>query len=173
MGKANKTVTEKVAKGKGKAPKGKPEGKVKGMPKGKKKPAKVKTLAVPAAPVKLSRKALATDASKRTDTNGVVRQRASLFGRSVSSVWRWCGANGMTVADVKEVRDAAGLSGVITDGNVKCQTYDGQRVVNGLAPLYATGDNPVPTLSRKEGAELFKLAGLTAPKKMEYVDKGK
>lgn len=140
---AGKKTTNTVS-GKGNAKKGAGD---KGKPKGGKK-GKPKSLAVAAAPLKLTRKALADNASVRTDSRGVVRKRATIFGFSVSSVWRWAGYNGWTLDQTRQLRDAVGLAGVITDANVACQHGDGNRFREGGKLHYSTPDSCVPDLPK-------------------------
>lgn len=155
MAKVNKSVkTNTVAKNTGKGGKGKTADK--GKPKGGKK-GKPKSLAVAAAPLKLTRKALADNASVRTDSRGVVRKRAKIFGFSVSSVWRWCGFNGWTLDQTRQLRDAVGLAGVITDANVACQHGDGNRFREGGTLHYSTPESCVPDLPPAVVKQLNKL----------------
>lgn len=88
---------------------------------------------------------------------GVGNTRAKLFDHTVSSVWRWCGYHGWTLPDTLALRDGAGLSGWVTDQNVKCQFYDGAGRAAGRAPLYG---GKVADLSKADAAAARKLAGL-------------
>ena len=93
-----------------------------------------------------------------TNVKGVRNCRATLFGHSVSAVWRWCGYNGWTLPDTLALRDGAGLAGdgLVTDQNVKCQFYDGLGRAAGRAPLYG---GKVAELTKADAAAAKKLAG--------------
>lgn len=135
-GEAPAKATSKPAK----ATKGKEQGKGKKPGKGQKKGKKEAPKPIQNAPltyaektVKAGNKGTVAVASAEA-SNGT--GRATIMGRSVSAVQRWCGAQGWTFTQVRGLLKALKLDARITVGNTRCQVADGKRSVTGGKVCY-------------------------------------